>query len=241
MLDSQELEQYFSSHLGRQIILSICHEEIQIDELSSRETQRLKEMKHEHKRSSWLRGRQALKTLILRARAEANLTGKEASDLLGNEAELCSSTKDNEASAKKQIDTTCLLLPHPRLSLSHSNELAVAVACIEAASGLGVDIELLRPLRQGSARFFLSELEQVWLSSIDSTLINDELLRLWTVKESLFKSDLQNQGKTLIKYSLEDPSAQRGKAKTSQKDGLSRFTYISRKIDNYWLSIAIAN
>jgi phosphopantetheinyl transferase len=85
-------------------------------------------------------------------------------------------------------------MPHPRLSLSHSGDLAVAVGLREAyAAGVGVDLERDRDVPPRAARFFLSESED---RPADQRL----LLELWTVKEAVFKADLDNAGRLLRDY-----------------------------------------
>jgi 4'-phosphopantetheinyl transferase EntD len=107
-------------------------------------------------------------------------------------------------------DTARLEFPHPRLSLSHCGRYAVAIASPAAAtSGMGVDLELRREVPADAARFFLSVDERRQLPLAPGR----ELLRLWTVKEAVFKADLGNAGRGLLDYHLADTAARQGLAR----------------------------
>ncbi len=102
-------------------------------------------------------------------------------------------------------DTSGLSFPHPRVSLSHSGGVAVAVGLDEAEgepAGVGVDFEAWRRPDPRTARFFLHDDER----------LEDELLRLWTVKEALFKATPGNRGAQLLDYHLDDPAGTVGTA-----------------------------
>ena len=109
------------------------------------------------RREGWLRGRSALKKLLL--------------DL------------------KMDMDTSTLSFPHPTLSLSHTKDWAVAIGVLAGPmkiDGIGIDLELSRPVQDEHTRFYLSKSERK--SAID----DEQRLRLWTVKEALFKADPDN-------------------------------------------------
>lgn len=113
------------------------------------------------------------------------------------------------------VDTTALSFPHPEISLTHTEDVAVAVAC-EGARGVGVDLEV-RPPSERAARRFLSEAEFAGTSP-------DDWLRLWTVKEARFKADLRNKGRTILEYGIDDP----------------RFRHASVPVFGGWLTVAVA-
>ena len=104
-------------------------------------------------------------------------------------------------------------MPHPRLSLSHSGDVALAIGlrCAATAFGLGVDVEESRTIDVRSARFFLDDDEQdSWprwaaqaASGTDHTADQSVLQRLWTVKEAVFKADLDNSGRQLRAYRID--------------------------------------
>jgi phosphopantetheinyl transferase (holo-ACP synthase) len=130
-------------------------------------------------------------------------------------------------------------MPNSAYSLSHSGDFAVSVFSAED-KGVGVDLEMERVVKAGSTKFFLSQLEKEWTSTLpEGSEQNDQILRLWTVKEALFKSDLQNEGKTVSRYVLDQPSFLIGTASNSSDRGKKTFRYSSHKFLNYWLSIAV--
>ena len=119
-----------------------------------------------------------------------------------------------------------------------SNEIAYLMGKLKqgdpnsALSGIGLDIETGRSVDLEVARFFLTESEQA--DSQDQRT----LLRLWTVKEAIFKADPENNEKILGDYALEDPSQWRGTA-YSRRSKLLRFHYSSIEVDDGFLSIAV--
>ena len=113
------------------------------------------------------------------------------------------------------VDTSTLSFPHPELSLTHTEDVAVAVAC-RGARGVGVDLEV-RPPSERAARRFLRPAEFAGTAP-------DDWLRLWTVKEARFKADLRNQGRTILEYGVDDP----------------RFRHASIPVFGGWLTVAVA-
>jgi acyl carrier protein/phosphopantetheinyl transferase len=105
-------------------------------------------------------------------------------------------------------DTTRYRFPHRRLSLSHASTGAIAVGSVGPwsaqpwAAGLGVDYEADRPVDPRTARFFLDEAEQARLARVPRADRAAEQLRLWTVKEAVFKADLTNAGAMLRDYTV---------------------------------------
>lgn len=103
-------------------------------------------------------------------------------------------------------DTSRISWPHPKVSLAHDADLAVAVGRCEGV-GVGVDIEPVVPLREATARFFLRPAER------ETLLRGKGLLRAWTAKEAVFKADAGNRGRHLHDYLLDDPAAATGWAR----------------------------
>jgi phosphopantetheinyl transferase len=133
-----------------------------------------------------------------------------------------------------QTDTSTIVFPHRRLSLTHSGDYAVAMA-VEAPgqAGVGVDIELDREPRSSMARFFLSDAER----ETDWSLA--DLLRLWTVKEALFKADPGNAGHSLTDYNMTDCKSHVGTASV-RHDSTLWMRYASVPLDGGFLSAAIS-
>jgi 4'-phosphopantetheinyl transferase EntD len=99
--------------------------------------------------------------------------------------------------------------PCPYASLSHSGEVAVAVALPVGAfaRGLGVDLELDRTVKRGLARLICDAREQAWIADLPEDLQATELLRLWTAKEALYKADPAQGDAIVAEYALAQPSA----------------------------------
>ena len=137
-------------------------------------------------------------------------------------------------------DTSRIDFPHPRLSLAHSAGWAVAAGWDGKAepAGLGVDFEGHRPLRAGASRFFLNREER-------GARGGKGLLRLWTVKEALFKSDPGNADpapgrSSLRRYVLERPfSASSGGARRADAPAPLRFRYFSLELREGFLAMAL--
>ncbi len=132
-------------------------------------------------------------------------------------------------------DTYPFRFPHPRVSLSHGGPWAVAAGLLRdddlaRVAGVGVDVEPDRPLAEEHARFFLSERERALVTS------SDERLRLWTVKEALFKADPENERTVVGSYETADPSAREGVA--FSRSGRV-FDYASRRVPFGWLTLAL--
>jgi 4'-phosphopantetheinyl transferase EntD len=136
----------------------------------------------------------------------------------------------------ERADAVCF--PHPELSLSHSGDWAIAAGC-DAAGGLGIDLEFARPMDPRAARFFLVGHELHYVDALPRDRQGAELLRLWTVKEAVFKASAGNAGRLLADFALDDPAARAGSAR--RHDG-STFTarYGSIDLGEGWLALALA-
>lgn len=122
--------------------------------------------------------------------------------------------------------------PHPRFSLSHTPAASVAAAVLgRSPCGAGVDLEVPRPVDPRTRRFFLAE------SEVPAATCADEHLRLWTVKEALFKANLRNHRTNLRDYALLDARRPAGIARAP--DG-TRLGYLSTRIAGAHLTVAAA-
>lgn len=97
-------------------------------------------------------------------------------------------------------DTSTVSFPHPRLSLTHAGGLAFAAATTSPAAGLGIDWEPRAELRPGAARLFLSADERRLFGRLPEARRAEALLRLWCIKEALFKADPANAGRFVGEY-----------------------------------------
>lgn len=115
-----------------------------------------------------------------------------------------------------RTDIDALRFPNARFSLSHSADVALAVAepsgCLE---GIGVDLEVDTRIQPAAARFFLTEHEQQWLQSQAAERWSHHLLRIWCIKEAVFKANPGNIGRTLADHELDRPADARGEARAS--------------------------
>src|SRR5262249_32612454 len=128
-------------------------------------------------------------------------------------------------------ETIEIEFPHRRYSLTHSGNFAVAVGTSsEELVGIGVDLEIHRQVRRETSRVFLDDREQAWLESCSETLITKQLLRLWTIKESLFKSDPENGKRWFSDYRIETPQSQSGRAFLKDANS-TEFRYVSIEFD----------
>lgn len=123
-------------------------------------------------------------------------------------------------------DTSIVAFPNRCLSLTHSAGMAVAARCDGTQAGLGVDLEGWRTIDPRAARFFLRPDEQ------------GDLLRLWTVKEALFKATPANAGAVLVDYRVDDPQTLEG---TAQDRHGRTFEYQSRRRPEGWLTTAVCD
>ena len=113
-------------------------------------------------------------------------------------------------------DIDALRFPNARFSLTHSGEVALAVAEPSGVlEGIGIDLELDTRMQAASARFFLTEGEQEWLRSQASERWPHHLLRLWCIKEAVFKANPGNTGTTLMDHEVDAPAEARGGAGAS--------------------------
>jgi phosphopantetheinyl transferase/acyl carrier protein len=144
------------------------------------------------------------------------------------------------AASGRPADTSQFTVPGPVMSLSHTAQIAVAAvtpAVPAAVTGVGVDIETERTPRPAGARFFLAGSEQRWLAALPEAARPGALLRLWTVKEALFKSDVANDRASLRDYEVAAPRAYLGYA---ARDQHVQFRYRTVAVPHGFLSVAIA-
>ncbi len=157
-------------------------------DLGPAERRRYEAVENTARATSWLLGRAALKGL--RSEVDGQVDGQAGVDALS--------------------------FPDRRFSLTHSAQLALAVAepsgCLE---GIGVDLEVDTHIRSAAARFFLTDREQTWLRSQARGRWCHHLLRLWCIKEAVFKANPGNAGTALADYTLERPGDAKGEARTS--------------------------
>ncbi|MBZ0234102.1 MAG: 4'-phosphopantetheinyl transferase superfamily protein, partial [Deltaproteobacteria bacterium] len=99
---------------------------------------------------------------------------------------------------------------------------AVAVALPRGARarGLGVDVELDRPVRRGLAGVFCDARERAWLDTLPAADRDGSVLQLWTAKEALFKADAAQGDAIVAEYRVDVPTLTRGGRDAARKSRL---------------------
>jgi 4'-phosphopantetheinyl transferase EntD/acyl carrier protein len=192
------------------VVLMAADRPLAVGELTAGEREAHRSLPGGPRRRAWLTGRRALR---------AALTG-----------------------CGLPADTSLYRFPSPLASLSHSGDRAVA-AVVPArparVAGVGVDIELDRECDPRTAPFFLTEAERARLTAAPAPARAAALLRLWTVKEALFKADPDNAAAVLRDYAVADPAARRGQAVRAAAPAVE-FRYLSLAVPRGFLSVAVA-
>jgi 4'-phosphopantetheinyl transferase EntD len=133
-------------------------------------------------------------------------------------------------------DTASIAFPNRRFSLTHSGDAAVAVgAALPSLRGIGVDLELGRGPGEASERLFLSESERRAVADLGPKA----RLRLWTVKEALYKANLGNSETWFTHYVVDDPRGDRGAAFVGREGGRLEMRYASFELAGGYLTVAI--
>jgi len=208
-LTAPALERAAASEFGVPIAVTVAREMIDLPALTPAERKIFERLKAEARQHTWLMGRAALKPLMRRLRA-------------GD-------------------DTASLTFPHTRFSLAHTDEAAVAIAT-PTAQGLGIGVDVERADRQPqerAARFFLSAAEQKWLAAQPAADQPLALLRLWTVKEALYKANPDNAGTVLNEYETHNPGANAGTARILLPGSMWLFRYATYAFADAVVSIAL--
>jgi len=140
------------------------------------------------------------------------------------------------AAARRPMTTP--VWPCPYASLTHCGDVAVAVAVPlgRPADGVGVDLEFERPIRSGFARMICAAHELAWLDTLPPEARAAEVLRLWTVKEALYKADLAQGDAIVAHYAVAEP----GKLHTTgARSGGEPSIVFSTRVAGGVLSIAL--
>ena len=104
-------------------------------------------------------------------------------------------------------DTSDIHLPAPQLSLTHADGAAIALGTPEPEAQVGIDAEVPRPVNQRMALWFLNEPELDWLAKRNASVRAHDIVRLWTVKEAVFKSHPSNHGLVMTDFTIADPGS----------------------------------
>lgn len=176
----------------------------------------------------WTRYRE----LASRGRRESWLAGRAAIKAARERLGLCT-------------DTAKLRFPDACTSVTHAAGFAVAVAVAEGAlRGLGVDLEAGRETSPEIGRFYLTGSERDWLERRPEYQRAEERIRLWTVKEAVYKACPDNADMTLSGIELDNPAAAAGQAtavsgRARRATTKSRISYASERTPAGWVSLAL--
>lgn len=111
-----------------------------------------------------------------------------------------------------------LCFPQQRVSLSHSGCWSIALGTSSMKPrGIGIDFESNINMDAASTRLFLSQRERMRLGANTS-----QALRIWSIKEAIFKSDPDNNNHRVWNYELFNPASHRGRA---FRDGCNKTFY----------------
>jgi len=128
-------------------------------------------------------------------------------------------------------DTAGLAFPHPSLSLTHAGGFGLAALAGAGPVGTGIDYEPWRAsVDSRTARFFLRPAERAAAGTAE------DLLRLWTVKEALFKATPGNAGDVLADFEVAEPGRPWGAAAGPRGE---RLRYASTALPGGVLSVAV--
>jgi len=126
-----------------------------------------------------------------------------------------------------------LVFPQRQLSLTHSGDWSIAAGTRSLKIlGIGVDFEVTRTMDQSTTRLFLNQRERNRLGDT-----NGQALRLWSIKEAIFKSDPDNHRCRVWNYELYNPTCYSGRAFRAGSN--KRFHYISLNLIEGVLAIAV--
>lgn len=157
----------------------------------------------------------------------------QASTLLGRNA-----LKQTLRKLRFPSDTSKLTFPHKQLSLSHCGDVAIAVGS-KSTHGLGIDILNNRIPRAGSERFYLTEDEKQWLVQQPEADNATHRQRLWTMKEALFKANLNNANHRLYtSYHINTPLENTGTATDAANQS---YRYTTWQDGSLVITVAVAN
>jgi phosphopantetheinyl transferase (holo-ACP synthase) len=120
-----------------------------------------------------------------------------------------------------------LQFPNKELSLSHSGDYAIAFKVCGLA-GAGADLQQIRKHKIGIENKFLTNTEKVELNKF-------EILQLWSIKEAIFKANLNNKGTYLMDYCISSFDGEKGTAYFKEV----QFEFLSILIDDYYFSFAV--
>lgn len=216
MSDSQQMEKQFSAALQLPLVLAVSSSPIGLTLLPEAEQALINQTTHETAKNSRLMARHALKTVFERL----NLSYQQLS------------------------------YPHSCFSIAHHDKAGIAVGMSEKflnegelnVSGLGVDIELPRQIKETGWKFFLTDKEQNFVKSAPKNDWQMYCTRLWTVKEALFKATPENKenGILVAHFETDTPSLEGGIARLKGSNTYYQYQSVY-DVDLGWITVAASS
>ncbi len=143
--------------------------------LSAEETRRLEGMRFPKRRSQWLRGRAAAKSLLFSS----------LDDLRGVEPARLSVQNDPEGAPIALLDGQELRLS---LSISHRDEVAFCAVCEAGGVSLGADVEKVEPRMAAFAGDYFTPAELDFLEYYSDSEYDRRVTLVWSAKEAALKA-----------------------------------------------------
>jgi 4'-phosphopantetheinyl transferase EntD len=199
------LENSIGCNLQRDVAIASADADFALTPLSGPECIRFSELNHAQRKNDWLRGRNAMKQVLL---------------TLG-----------------RNTDTSLIEFPHRQFSLTHAGASAFSIGLVSGCAGIGIDYEPVRAVDPQIARLFLNDPESRWLGSCQSADVQQQIVRLWTIKEAAFKSHPANSGMVLANFSVVEPGCR--DSDVTVESGAWRMRVACLPHDQGFLSVAI--
>ncbi|MBP7845350.1 MAG: 4'-phosphopantetheinyl transferase superfamily protein [Proteobacteria bacterium] len=128
-----------------------------------------------------------------------------------------------------------LCFPNKNFSISHKKNFSVALYLRgDNFQGCGVDIEVPKKIPIKHWHFFMTPEEILKLNKKSNLKSSYRVSRIWTIKEALLKSDMNNLGKFLKDYPLEDLMKAQGSFRIKNK----KYKYFCFKKRAHYLAMA---
>ena len=128
-------------------------------------------------------------------------------------------------------DTTKLRMPNRNVTLTHSEDVAVAIGTTANTNGIGIDLELRAQPLVDTARLFLTDNELAQLHSASYHTQSWLLQKLWCIKEAAFKANPKNKNTHVFDYEVMNIFCDQGEVSCTQ-DSKTKAKYICMRLDS---------
>lgn len=132
-------------------------------------------------------------------------------------------------------ESLSLSFPNKNFSISHKRNFSVALYLKgNTFQGCGVDLELAKKIPQSHWHFFMTSDEILKINKNSKLKASQLASRVWAIKEALLKSDMENDGKFLKDYPLENFMKAQGSFRIKNK----KYKYFCIKKRAHYLALA---